>query len=246
MKTNNSNNSNASHHFSAPLPLPEPVHSAPNGMPDANRKVRPSAVWQLGKLTENIFSHKGVFWVCVVGAIACLLYNTRFYARLFYSFGWLLAVAVVVGFLVSFGTTLFEVKPEVKKHSRKHALRRIYQAGQASQGDLPYLNPKVVSNADQILERYRNVDRVADQSEATTRWVMIAFEICVGIIFLGNVGVGLGAVMSLLMFVVSIFGCEKFVLTAIRAYYEELPPHLAQQLDETINNWGKQLITTRP
>ena len=232
----NSNNSNRS---------PRPATStgdrpAPNGSPHGDKKAKPSAIWQMGKMLENIFSHKGIFWIGIFGTIGCLTYNARFYARLLHSMGWWLAVAVLVGFAIAFTTTLFEVKPVIKKHSRKHALRRIYQAASAPSA-VPDMNPATVANAQELLDRYRNVDREAESAETTTRWVMIAFEICVGVIFLGAIGVGLPALLALVMFAVSIFGCEKFILLAVRAHYEELPPQLAQQLDETLNNWGKFL-----
>ena len=91
------------------------------------------------------------------------------------------------------------------------------------------------------MENYRDSDRKTRNFFKTARWVTIAGEAFVGVMFLGSVGVGVRALFKLLTFIGSIFGTEWGVSLALRAAQFELPPQIREQLNNLIANSGKAL-----
>ena len=227
----NHSNSNAQ------TPKDEHSNSAdPNGA-----KPKGSLIWTVTKFLENAFSHKGMFWLGVAIALVSFIANAWFYYGLLtVSAGWVAWQAAIGAFGISFGTTLFEVMPIVWTRSHRNTLEQIFSAGSKPQ-ELPELNGKVIGDADELMENYRNSDRKTRSFFKTARWVTIAGEAFVGVLFLGSVGVGVKALMKLLTFIGSIFGTEWGVSLALRAAQFELPPQIREQLNNLIANSGKAL-----
>jgi len=204
-------------------------------------KGKGSLIWTVTRLLENTFSHKGMFWLGVAIALVAFIANAWFYYGLLtLSASWVPWQAVLGAFGISFGTTLFEVMPVVWSRSHRNTLEQIFAAGSKPQ-DLPELNGKVVGDADQLMEDYRNSDRKTRSFFKTARWIVIAGEAFVGVLFLGSVGVGIRAIFKLLTFIGSIFGTEWGVSLSLKAAQFELPPQIREQLNSLIANSGKAL-----
>lgn len=226
-------------------PSSKPVDSAPTVSADPyapKAKTKGSTILKVAEFMRQAFSHKGMFWLGVVVAGICFAGNLWFYITLFrdllpefslWQYGGL-------GILASVSTTLFELMPVVMRRGRKMTLQNIFRAGAAPK-ELPELNRKVVGDAEELLEEYRNSDRATREFFEAGRWVAIFIETVLGVIFLGSLGSGFGALIRLGLFVASIFGCEWGVTLALRAAEWELPPQIRKQLDDLIANAGKAL-----
>lgn len=208
-------------------------------------KGKGSLIWTVSRFIENAFSHKGMFWLGVAIALVSFIANAWFYYGLLtLAAGWVPWQAAIGAFGISFGTTLFEVMPIVWTRSHRNTLEQIFSAGSKPQ-ELPELNNKVVGDADELMENYRDSDRKTRNFFKTARWVVIAGESFVGILFLGSVGVGVRALFKLLTFIGSIFGTEWGVSLSLRAAQFELPPQIREQLNNLIANSGKALNLKR-
>ena len=204
-------------------------------------KGKGSLIWTMTRFIENAFSHKGMFWLGVAIALVSFIANAWFYYGLLtLAAGWVPWQAAIGAFGISFGTTLFEVMPIVWTRSHRNTLEQIFSAGSKPQ-ELPELNGKVVGDADELMENYRDSDRKTRNFFKTARWLVIAGEAFVGVLFLGSVGVGVRALFKLLTFIGSIFGTEWGVSLALRAAQFELPPQIRKQLNHLIANSGKAL-----
>ena len=204
-------------------------------------KGKGSLIWTMTRFMENAFSHKGMFWLGVAIALASFIANAWFYYGLLtLAADWVPWQAAIGAFGISFGTTLFEVMPIVWTRSHRNTLEQIFSAGSKPQ-ELPELNGKVVGDADELMENYRDSDRKTRNFFKTARWLVIAGEALVGVLFLGSVGVGVRALFKLLTFIGSIFGTEWGVSLALRAAQFELPPQIREQLNHLIANSGKAL-----
>ncbi|MBD2156257.1 hypothetical protein [Leptolyngbya sp. FACHB-16] len=226
-------------------PNPKPADSAPTVSADPyapKAKNKESTILKVAEFMRQAFSHKGMFWLGVVVAGICFAGNLWFYITLFRDLvpDFALWQYVGLGALASVSTTLFELMPFVMRRGRKMTLQNIFRAG-AKPKDLPELNHKVVGDADELIEDYRNSDRKTREFFEAGRWVAIFIETVLGVIFLGSLGTGFAALIKLGLFVASIFGCEWGVTLALRAAEWELPPQIRQQLDELIANAGKAL-----
>jgi len=229
---------------------PKPQAAKPEAPPSADpfaseEKEDQGIILKLAKLMQDIFSHKGMFWLGVSVAVVCFLGNLWFYYSLF---GELTEYAIWqcagLALLVSCSTTLFELMPVIMTQGRRNRLRQILHAG-AKPRDLPELNPKVVGDAEDLMKAYRNSDKETKEFFEMGRWIAIFLEAIVGFIFMGSLGSGFGALISLGLFIASIFGCEWGVSLALRAAEWELPPAIRQQLDELLANAGKALNLKR-
>lgn len=204
-------------------------------------KVNGSLIWTVTRFIENAFSHRGMFWLGVSVALIAFFFNAWFYAGVLEGLASVAPIVAIPGGIgIAFATSLFEVMPLVWTRSHRMMLEQIFSAG-AKPTDLPELNNKAVGDADQLMEDYRNSDRKTRNFFKTARWVTIAFETFMGVMFLGRVGAGAGALMKLLGFVASIFGVEWGVSLALRAAQFELPPQIREQLNFLIANSGKAL-----
>ena len=214
---------------------------SPSSADPSQSKGKGSLIWSVSRLLENTFSHKGMFWLGVAIALVSFIANAWFYfGVLTQAAGWIPWQAAIGAFGISFGTTLFEVMPVIWSRSHRNTLEQIFAAGSKPQ-DLPELNGKVVGDAEQLMDDYRNSDRKTRSFFKTARWVVIAGEAFVGVLFLGSVGVGVRALMKLLTFIGSIFGTEWGVSLSLKAAQFELPPQIRDQLNALIANSGKAL-----
>ena len=228
-----------SNHRSTSNQLQEPQDES-SADPSAS-KGKGSLIWTMSRLIESTFSHKGMFWLGVAIALVSFIANAWFYYGLLtLAAGWVPWQAAIGAFGISFGTTLFEVMPIVWTRSHRNTLEQIFSAGSKPQ-ELPELNGKVVGDADELMENYRDSDRKTRNFFKTARWLVIAGEAFVGVLFLGSVGVGVRALFKLLTFIGSIFGTEWGVSLALRAAQFELPPQIREQLNNLIANSGKAL-----
>lgn len=226
-------------------PSSKPVDTSPTVSADPfapKPKTKGSAILKVAEFMRQAFSHKGMFWLGVVVGGVCFLGNLWFYITLFRDLvpEFALWQYVGLGALASVATTLFELMPVVMRRGRKMTLQNIFRAG-AKPNELPNLNPKVVGDAQELIEDYRNSDKQTREFFEAGRWVAIFIETVLGVIFLGSLGSGFGALIRLGLFVASIFGCEWGVTLALRAAEWELPPQIRKQLDDLIANAGKAL-----
>ena len=202
---------------------------------------KPSLIWQIGKFLEDTFSHKGVFWLGVAIATVCFITNFYFWLTFFTNLTdyapW---QCLILGSLVSAGTTIFELVPVVMNRGRRSLLHQIFLAA-SKPANLPELNPKVSGDADELVRQYRNSDRGTRNFFETARWIAIGIESAVGFIFMGRIGSGIGALIRLCVFLGSIFGTEFGVTLALRAKDWELPAQIRKQLDDVIANAGNLL-----
>lgn len=204
-------------------------------------KGKGSLIWTITRFIENAFSHKGMFWLGVSVGLLAFFFNAWFYAGVLQTLAGVAPwIAFPGGAGIAFATSLFEVMPLVWTRSHRMTLEQIFSAG-SKPDNLPELNGKVVGDADQLMDDYRNSDRKTRNFFKTARWVVIAFEAFMGVMFLGRVGVGAKALMKLLGFVASIFGVEWGVSLALRAAQFELPPQIREQFNTLIANSGKAL-----
>jgi len=204
-------------------------------------KPKGSLIWTMSRLIESTFSHKGMFWLGVAIALASFIANAWFYYGLLtLAAGWMPWQAAIGAFGISFGTTLFEVMPIVWTRGHRNTLEQIFSAGSKPE-NLPELNGKVVGDAEELMANYRDSDRKTRNFFKTARWVTIAGEAFVGVMFLGSVGVGMKALFKLLTFIGSIFGTEWGVSLSLRAAQFELPPQIREQLNNLIAHSGKAL-----
>jgi hypothetical protein len=214
----------------------------PTGHPTAG-KAKPrggSAIYNFAQVIENVFSHRGLFVLGVVVTLVCFYANASFWVNVFASVGYAGAIALFLGVLASFGTSIFQVLPVVYQHSRRLSLMRLFSAG-IKPDRLPAINDKVVPDAERMLTQYKESDRARRKFFSLMRWVAYGVETLMGVIFLGSVGTGFVGIVQLLMFVVSIVGVEWGVSLALRASQDELPPNVQQQFDSLIEKSNQQL-----
>jgi len=205
-----------------------------------NQGEQGSLIWEIANLLRTIFSHKGAFWLGVCIALISFLCNTWFYFLLLLnSAGWGPWQSAAVGLLISSFTTLFEIIPVVWAVGYQNRLHQIFQ--EASKPTLLPTLSKKITNADDLMKAYRNSDRETRDFFRAMRYLAMAVEVFVGVIFMGAIGTGLRAVLGLALFVASIFGTEWGVSMALRAANWELPPAIRKQFEELISHAGKAL-----
>ena len=204
-----------------------------------------SLVWSIARFMETLFSHVGMFWLGVTVATVSFVSNVWFYCTLlqnvadFAPWQWL-----GLALLLASGTTLFEVSPIIWTRGYRNSLHQIFAAAAKPQ-ELPELNGKIVGNAEQLIADYRNSDRHTLHFFQSMRWGSIGLEVFLGVMFLGAIGVGLAALIRLVLFVGSIFGCEWGVSLAIRSAQWELPPQIREQFNNLLSHAGKSLKLKR-
>lgn len=209
-----------------------------------DNKNEGSLIWNTARLLENIFSHRGMFWLGVSIALLSFLANCWFYYGLVLLLGLAPTGAAVCGFGISFATTLFELMPQLRRRSSRLALHHIFTAG-SKPTTLPTLPESVVGDADQLIADYKNAEKNNREFFRLMRWVAIGIESFLGVLFIGGIGVGVRSLLRLISFVTSIFGCEWGVSLALRAAESELPPEIKKQFDDLIANSNKPLNLNR-
>lgn len=214
---------------------------------DAHNPVDPSLggskgspIWAIATFLRNVFSYKGSFWMGVTIFLIAFIYNWLFYFNLLLQRGgmgdWQSAGIATV---ISSFTTLFEMIPVVMTVGYQNRLHEIFREA-SKPTTLPVLNKKT-TNANDLLEAYRNADRDTRDFFKFMRWAAIGFEIFVGLAFIGAVGAGFSAALALILFAASIFGCEVGLTMALRSANWELPPGIRKQYDELIESAQRQL-----
>ena len=99
----------------------------------------------------------------------------------------------------------------------------------------------MVSDSENLITDYRDTE--ANNRAYFKVWRRTSFFIegVAGVLFIGNIGAGFGAVIGLILFGLSIFGVEWGVKFALRAGEQELPQAIQTQLDNLLANDGKEL-----
>jgi hypothetical protein len=130
-------------------------------------------------------------------------------------------------------TTYVEVAPVVRKKSARTALETIYRMAWRPQ-NLPKVSSQVYKDPEALKDRYRSTELEYEKGQNRNRWVVIALELFVGFLFMGNLGTGIKALGKLILFILSVFGLEHTVVMVIRAYELELPPEARKQLNDAL------------
>lgn len=224
----------------APLQrFPQP---RPTAHPSAGRaKPKGNSIYKIARLIENIFSHRGLFVLGVAVAIICFYFNCSFWVAVIQDvLGYGPAASLLFGFLISMGTSIFQVLPAALRQSRRLKLQQLFSAA-IKPAHLPAINDKVVPDAEQMLTEYKESDRARRKFFNMMRWLAYGMEVLMGIIFLGRVGAGFGAIVRLALFIFSIIGVEWGISLALRASQDELPPSIRAQFDELIEKSNQQL-----
>jgi len=241
-RTNSSNHT--TNQTSDRIPQAVGERSGRSADPFDKNKSTGSLIWNTARLLEAIFSHRGMFWLGVSITLICFVLNVWFYYGLMLLLGLVPYQAALGGFGISFATTLFELMPQLRQRSSRLALHHIFNAG-SKPNSIPNLPESVVSDAPQIIADYKNTEKNNREFFKTMRWVAISAESFLGVLFIGNIGVGIRSLMKLITFGASIFGCEWGVSLALRAAESELPPEIKKQFEELITNSGNRLNLNR-
>lgn len=184
-----------------------------------------SPLLMLKGFIEGAFSYKGMFGFGLGVALICFGANWMFYSALWDSFGVTGWFKHILGFGTSFGTTLFQVYPEITKLSM--SINAQHQFALASKPDsLPDGGPVDISH---LHHQYKAVDRNSKKFFEAMQWVSYAVESLLGVLFLGNVGTGLMAIGKLLMFFLSIVGTNWGIGLMLRAANLAMPSTVKEQ-----------------
>ena len=214
----------------APRPTStEPPRPAPSPDPFGNRKPKEPLIKRIGALIETVFSHKGSFAIGVAVAVISISANVWFYRNLLTAGGVSMVGAIVGAILISFGTTIFELIPSVQKASPR--LTYYDLARSAAQ-------PNRIPDAKdpRLVEDHRNANRKNEEFFKAMRIFAYAVEGFIAVIFLGNIGTGIRAMLRLLLFVGSLLGCEWGVRLALRSAERELSVEARQAADAELRN----------
>jgi hypothetical protein len=186
-------------------------------------------------------SSKAKFWIWVTIAAILLFLNAKFYVWLLSTkFAVSIIAATVFGILISVVTTVFEAGPGIRKKSSRSALEKMFLAA-AKPSQLPTITQRQTKDPNAIYDNYAGTEKRNDDDDDSVRWILIAFESIVGIIFLGTVGTGIQALGAIVMFVLSIFGAEHSIVKAVRVHESVLPPAVAAQLKKVWRNADRPL-----
>lgn len=195
----------------------------------------------VGELIYGASSHKGAFWLGVSFAGFFGYQNARFYFGLLQSpFGVMGLGALIGGIAITIATTYFEVAPVIRRKSARSAFEALFRIAAKPQ-QRPVITDTQYDNPQELYDRHRMAEKRYEQGSNRNRWIVIAVEIFLGLVFMGAVGTGLKALGQLVLFVASIFGTEHGLVMAIRAYDMALPPAIRQQMDKLLNNSDQPL-----
>jgi hypothetical protein len=198
-----------------------------------SRKPKKSVMDIVGSFIQGASSHKGQFWLASTLSVGLYLTNSYFYAELFNRFGAGALTAITGGLFTAAATTYVEVAPVVRTKSARTALETIYRMAWRPQ-NLPKVSNQVYKYPEALRDRYRSTELEYEKGQNRNRWVVIAGELFVGFLFLGNLGTGIQALGKLILFVLSVFGLEHTVVMVLRAYELELPPEARAQLNKAL------------
>ncbi len=212
----------------------------PSAYPGGGDNSKKSSIYEISKLIENIFSYRGLFFLGVAVAILCFVFNWSFWQAVIESLGYGFYMSFFIGFLISIGTSIFEVLPKASVISRRLKLTQIFAAA-IKPRQLPEISKAIVPDAETLISEYKNGDRERRKFFSMMRYIAYGVETLMGIIFLGRLGTGFEAAVRLFVFIFSIIGVEWGVSLALRASEDELPPVVKQQLDQLIQGSDRPL-----
>lgn len=186
-------------------------------------------------------SHKTKFWFGVAIALFFGYKNAQFYYELLQTpFGVGVFMALLGGIFIMLLTTYIEVAPVIRVKSTRSALESLFLAA-SKPSKLPTIAHSQSRDPGELYDDYALTEKRNRESDATWRWMVIGIESLFGLIFITSVGTGIQAVGSILMFVMSIFGCEHGLVMAIRAHEMVLPPAVGNQFRKLIRNNDRAL-----
>jgi len=215
--------------------------SANRFSPCGGQEEEGSAIWRVKLFMEKVASYRSLFWIGVAAAAIALFFNVRFYYQVASNaFGWGFFAALFAGIFVSLATSALQLAPETQTATARTTLRQLFVAGTKPKV-IPVLDPKIVSDSENLIADYRDTE--ANNRAYFKVWRRTSFFIegVAGVLFIGNIGAGFGAVIGLILFGLSIFGVEWGVKFALRAGEQELPQAIQTQLDNLLANDGKEL-----
>jgi len=220
---------------------PEKPRTSGSTDPDGTQAENGSAIARVKLFLENVFSYHGVFWMACGLAVLAFMGNVWFYFGLATGvIGLGFFLGILGALLISFGTTLFQLMPKLQTATARMALRQIFVA--ASKPTLvPMLDPKVVSDSKDLIADYRDAEVKRRDFFKGARKISFMIEAFIGVLFIGNIGAGGGALFALLGFALSVWGVEAGVTLALKAGEDELPPQIKAQLQGLLDNDGKAL-----
>jgi hypothetical protein len=211
------------------------THLAPSKQPSKG------AIGMVGELIYGASSHRGAFWLGVGFAAFFGYQNVRFYFQILQSPFGVIGLGALIGSIgITLATTYFEVAPVIRRKSARSAFESIFRIA-AKPSTLPTISNKQHHAPQEEYDRYRMAEKHYEDGANIMRWICIAIEIFLGLVFLGSVGTGMKALGALLLFILSIFGTEHGLVMAIRAYDMVLPPAIRQQMDKLLKNSNQPL-----
>lgn len=207
--------------------------------PDNAQAEKGSAIARTKQFLENVFSYRGGFWIGMAIAIAAFVVNLWFYYTLFTI--WMGPfIAVPFALAISFGTSYFQLKQKMETATARMTLHQIFVAG-SKPSLIPDLDPNVVSDSKNLIADYREAELRNRQYFKMLRLLSFLAEALIGVLFIGNIGAGGSALLSIVGFIFSVAGVEVGVTLALRAGEDELPPQIKEQLEGLLRNDGKSL-----
>jgi hypothetical protein len=215
----------------------------PKGLTNLAPSKQPSkgAIGVVGELIYGASSHRGAFWLGVGFAAFFGYQNVRFYFQILQNPFGVIGLGALIGSIgITLATTYFEVAPVIRRKSARSAFESIFRIA-AKPSTLPTISNKQHHAPQEEYDRYRYAEKRYEDGANIMRWICIAIEIFLGLVFLGSVGTGMKALGALLLFILSIFGTEHGLVMAIRAYDMVLPPAIRQQMDKLLKNSNQPL-----
>jgi len=209
--------------------------------PSGAKAEKGSAIAQAKLFIENLFSYRGVFWLGCGIAILAFVGNVWFYFGLATAvIGLEFFLAILGALIVSFATSLFQLMPKLQTATTRMTLHQLFVAG-AKPSQVPTLDPKVVGDSQELIADYRETEVKRRAFFKMARQVSFVIEGLVGVLFIGNIGAGAGALFALVGFILSVWGVEAGVTLALKAGEDDLPQHIRDQLKSLLENDGQPL-----
>jgi len=231
-------------HPSSPTDTPSPASETRNGSrfsPYGGQVEQGSAIYRMKLFIENLFSYRSVFWLGIGIAVVAFGFNALFYFGLATNvFGWGFIGATLGALVLAFGTSLFQLMPELQTTTARMSLHQIFVAGSKPKL-VPVLDPNVVADYQDLIADYRQTEVNRRAFFKMARRGSFLVEAILGVLFIGNIGAGIGAFFSLVFFGLSVWGVEAGVKLALKAGEDDLSPQIKQQLKNLLENDGRDL-----
>jgi|GEM_PF-1597476 len=211
------------------------------GPDDEDGQPKGSAIYRIKIFVENLFSYRSMFFLGIGIALIAFGFNVLFYFGLFSDVvGLEFFLAIPAALILSFGTSLFQLMPELQTATARMSLHQLFVAGTKPKV-IPVIDPSVVADSKNLIADYRQTEVKRRQFFKMARLLSFVVEVFLGIMFIGNIGAGVGAAFSLIGFALSVWGVEAGVKLALKAGEDALPPQVQAQLKGLLENNGKDL-----